>query len=193
MQKLLIDHYRDSWNRIGISDRFVADRNLPLFEEAEALHLAEISSSGRAFYLTPAAAEAWTTMKAAASLDAIEIHIVSAYRSVNRQIELIRQKLNAGRPLDDILKLLAPPGCSEHHTGRAVDIGTGDVRPVDPGFALTPAFSWLSAHAHRFGFELSFPQGNVFGYVYEPWHWCFSESAAQQVAPTDVHTASLAE
>lgn len=189
MKKLLIDHYRDTWNRIGISDKLVVDRKLPLFEEAEALQLAEVSSGGRAFYLTPAATAAWKTMKAAADRDAIEIHIVSAYRSVNRQIELIRQKLNAGRSLDDILKVLAPPGCSEHHTGRAVDIGAGDVQPLDPEFALTPAFSWLSAHAHRFGFALSFPQGNAFGYVYEPWHWCFLETAAQQVAPAEVHSA----
>ncbi|MET0071956.1 MAG: D-alanyl-D-alanine carboxypeptidase family protein [Candidatus Thiodiazotropha sp.] len=38
-----------------------------------------------------------------------------------------------------------------------------------------PAFTWLHDHAHRFGFDLSFPQGNEFGYVYEPWHWCFTE------------------
>ena len=193
MKKLLTDNYRDTWSRIGISDSLVADRKLPLFEEAEELHLVEVSSSGRAFYLTPAATEAWKAMKAAALRDAIEIHIVSAYRSVNRQIELIQQKRNAGRSLDEILKVLAPPGCSEHHTGRAVDIGSGDVKPLDPDFELTPAFSWLSAHAHRFGFALSFPRGNAFGYVYEPWHWCFSESATQPIAPADAHAASIAE
>ncbi|WP_198295738.1 M15 family metallopeptidase [Imhoffiella purpurea] len=115
-------------------------------------------------------------MKAAAGEEGIEMHLVSAYRSVDRQAGLIRRKLDAGRSLDAILEVLAPPGCSEHHTGRAVDIGTGDLRPLEPDFDRAPAFAWLGVHAHRFGFGLSFPRGNAFGYVYEPWHWCFSET-----------------
>ncbi|MEW8432737.1 MAG: M15 family metallopeptidase [Candidatus Thiodiazotropha sp.] len=81
----------------------------------------------------------------------------------------------ARSPIADILEVLAPPGCSEHHTGRAVDIGSGEVGPLEAEFELTPAFTWLHDHAHQFGFNLSFPQGNEFGYLYEPWHWCFSE------------------
>jgi LAS superfamily LD-carboxypeptidase LdcB len=40
------------------------------------------------------------------------------------------------------------------------------------GFDNTPAYGWLGANAHRFGFELSYPEGNDH-YVYEPWHWRF--------------------
>lgn len=182
MKNALIDQYHDLWLSMGLSDQLVADRNLPLFEEANELEIAEVTPSGRAFYLTPAASTAWNAMKSAAQLDGVEIYIVSAYRSVDRQTELIRQKLDNGRLLSDILTFLAPPGCSEHHTGRAVDIGTGDKQPLEPDFDLTPAFSWLSANAHQFGFQLSFPQGNPFGYVYEPWHWCFSENAGSSTA-----------
>ena len=185
MERSLVDRYRDSWNSIGITDQIVADRNLPLFEEAEILQLVEVSSSSQEFHLTPEAADAWKAMKSAANRSGIDIHIVSAYRSVVRQVELIRRKLNAGRSLDEILEVLAPPGCSEHHTGRAVDIGSGDAQPLEPDFELTPAFLWLNAHAHQFGFYLSYPQGNKFGYVYEPWHWCFSETAVQQVPAAD--------
>lgn len=189
MKRSLVDRYLESWSSIGISDQIVTNRNLPLFEEAEELQIVEVTSNGRAFHLTPAATGAWKAMKSAANRDGIEIYIVSAYRSVDRQVELIRRKLSAGQPLGDILEVLAPPGCSEHHTGRAVDVATGDVQPLDPDFELTPAFSWLSAHARQFGFELSFPLGNQFGYVYEPWHWCFSETAAQQIAPADARSA----
>ena len=26
------------------------------------------------------------------------------------------------------------------------------------------------------GFHLSFPDGNPWGYQYEPWHWCFADT-----------------
>jgi len=51
----------------------------------------------------------------------------------------------------------APPGCSEHHTGRAVDIGTPNCIPLDKSFAEMAAFSWLQCNAMQFGFELSYP------------------------------------
>ncbi|MBT2970330.1 MAG: D-alanyl-D-alanine carboxypeptidase [gamma proteobacterium symbiont of Ctena orbiculata] len=175
MKRSLAERYRDSWRDIGLSDQIVADRNLSLFEEAKELEIAEVAASGQLFHLIPAAADAWKAMKSACSQEGIEIHIVSAYRSVDRQLELIQRKLDSGQPLTDILEVLAPPGCSEHHTGRAIDIGSGDVRPLEAEFELTPAFTWLHDHAHQFGFNLSFPQGNEFGYVYEPWHWCFSK------------------
>jgi D-alanyl-D-alanine carboxypeptidase len=95
-------------------------------------------------------------MKSSANRDGVEIYIVSAYRSVERQVELIQRKLDIGQPLEDILEVLAPPGCSEHHTGRAIDIGTLDAKPLDPNFELSPAFSWLSTHAQHYGFQLSF-------------------------------------
>jgi len=168
MKRSLVDRYLESWSSIGISDKILTNRNLPLFEEAEELQIVEVTSNGRVFHLTPAATGAWKAMKSAANRDGIEIYIVSAYRSVDRQVELIQRKLGAGQPLGDILEVLAPPGCSEHHTGRAVDVATGDVQPLDPDFELTPAFSWLSAHAR---------------------HWCFSETAAQQIAPADARSA----
>ncbi|MEQ1638880.1 MAG: D-alanyl-D-alanine carboxypeptidase family protein [Methylococcales bacterium] len=77
---------------------------------------------------------------------------------------------------EDILTVLAPPGFSEHHTGCAVDISTPGTAPAALVFEQTAAFSWLNTNAHRFGFYLSFPLGNPYGYQYEPWHWCFHPS-----------------
>src|SRR5437870_1160176 len=57
---------------------------------------------------------------------------------------------------------------------RASDVTTDEgVAPLEPEFERTRAFRWLSKNAGRFGFALSFPADNPYGYDYEPWHWCF--------------------
>ncbi|MGH8674789.1 MAG: M15 family metallopeptidase [Burkholderiales bacterium] len=140
--------------------------------EAEELVLAETEEDGREHRLTPAAAAAWDSMKAAALSDGETIRIVSAFRSVERQFEIVRDKLGRGITLDAILEVSAPPGYSEHHTGRAVDITTDGVPALEVEFEKTSAFRWLSKRAGEFGFSLSYPAGNSHGYAYEPWHWC---------------------
>lgn len=167
---------RACWQRLGIAEDLLLERRLPLYEEAGELQLAEVATDGREHYLTPAAAAAWSAMRTAADADRIAMHIVSAHRSIARQIEIIGHKLDAGQSLDQILAVSAPPGCSEHHTGRAIDIGTGDGPPLELDFEQTAAFRWLSANAGRFGFRLTYPPGNQWGYDYEPWHWCFEAS-----------------
>ena len=69
----------------------------------------------------------------------------------------------------------APPKYSEHHTGYALDIGDGwaPATNLTTNFEKTTAFRWLENNAARYGFELSFPQGNLQGVNYEPWHWRF--------------------
>lgn len=163
------------WERLGVSAQIIAERSLPLFGEASELVVVEVTSSGRKHRLTPAAAEAWRRMQSAAREDAVALQIVSAFRSVARQAELIANKLESGQALSEILAVSAPPGCSEHHTGRAVDIGTEHSVPLELEFEQTPAFDWLRRNAERFGFTLSFPRGNRWGYQYEPWHWCHRE------------------
>jgi len=116
-------------------------------------------------------------MKYAAREDGISLSIASAYRSVERQIEIVRGKLQAGEPLEQILRVSAPPGFSEHHTGRAVDVATPNAPPLDISFSKTEAYSWLKRHAVEFRFVLSYPEDNSHGYAFEPWHWCFRAGA----------------
>jgi len=89
------------------------------------------------------------------------------------ETQIIREKLNAGMGIDEILTLCAPPGFNEHHTGRAVDIVCPDAPELEVDFENAEAFRWLALHAPRFNFELYCPRGNTMGYPYEPWHWCF--------------------
>jgi D-alanyl-D-alanine carboxypeptidase len=157
---------------LGISTDLVDARRLPLCAEAEELEVAEIGGDGREYRLTPPAAAAWRRMKDAAGAEGIVLKLVSAFRSVDRQVEIVREKLAQGANVEQILSASAPPGYSEHHTGRAIDITTDGSPPLDEEFAATAAFGWLAANAARFGFVLSFPRGNRYGYQYEPWHWC---------------------
>ena len=59
-------------------------------------------------------------------------------------------------------------------TPIAIDVTTDEGAPLEPEFEKTSAFRWLSTNAGRFGFALSYPAENPYGYDYEPWHWCFS-------------------
>ena len=77
----------------------------------------------------------------------------------------MRAKLARGQSIDEILSVSAPPGYSEHHSGRAVDVTTDGVRPLELEFEGTAAFTWLSRHAGRFGFSLSYPRQNPYGYL----------------------------
>jgi D-alanyl-D-alanine carboxypeptidase len=163
----------DVWQRLGIPADYPVRRGLPVQREATRLVTIGRNPDGRTLKLAPAAAAAWARMRAAAADDDIILVPLSAFRSVRRQTKIIREHLANGRPLDDILRFVAAPGCSEHHTGRALDIGSPEYIELDEHFARTAAFRWLKRHAHEFGFRLSYPARNPHGIGYEPWHWCW--------------------
>lgn len=123
-------------------------------------------------YLSTPAACAWVKMQAAAADDGIELQAVSALRSVQYQADIIRTKLGKGQSMEQVLKVSAAPGYSEHHGGRALDLTMPGFEPLQTAFEKSPAFKWLTNSASRFGFRLSYPSNNRHGLSYEPWHWC---------------------
>ncbi len=162
--------------KLGISQSLLDARGFIAQEEARELAIVEIGEDGREFMLTPTTGAAWHSMKNAAQEDGVALVMVSAFRSIQRQAEIVRSKLDDGLQITEILKVVAPPGYSEHHTGRAIDIGSDEDTPeLEIEFETTVAFAWLTRHAGTFGFFMSYPQGNSSGYQYEPWHWCFKE------------------
>jgi len=150
---------RSLLKELGIAAELPASRGLQLWLPPPDLVTVGYAASGKALQLTPKAAAAWQKLQLAAGLD-----------------------------LPDILSVLAPPGFSEHHSGAAVDIGSPDCKPLDAHFDAMPAYAWLSANANRFGFFLSFPKDNVFGFIYEPWHWRYWENTAN---PAKISIAAI--
>jgi D-alanyl-D-alanine carboxypeptidase len=161
---------------LGISSELIEARGLRECEEATTLEVAEVGADGRDHLLVPLAAEAWRRLRAAALADGIDLFIVSAFRSIDRQAEIVRRKLETGAAVESILTVCAPPGFSEHHTGRAVDVSTSGSRALEVEFDQTAAYAWLTDRAAEFGYYLSYPIGNPWGYQYEPWHWCFQDA-----------------
>jgi len=126
---------------------------------------------GREQRMTPTTFSCWKEMQSAAGKEDVQLLLVSAFRSLDYQCELIRGKLDGGQQLEDILRVNAAPGFSEHHTGCALDLTTVDVEPLTEEFEFSKAFVWLQNRAAEFDFHLSFPRDNPFDIIYEPWHW----------------------
>ena len=160
---------------LGIPASYAADRKMPSYAEANDLVAVGMDIHGRERQLTPHAAGRWTELRAAALQDGVALLLVSAFRSLEYQRQIFERKIRAGEPLGSILKVNTPPGYSEHHTGRAVDLTTPGSPPLAEEFETTAAFAWLVRHAHRFGFAMTYPRENRFGIAYEPWHWAVQE------------------
>ena len=177
-RKILIAEIESCLKSLGIPFSPFEERNLPIFQDASELMVIGNNSSGSPYYLIPEAGKAWIKLRDAANCDGVIITIVSAYRSFQRQFEIVKSKIEKGISPEVVFSVNAPPGCSEHHTGRALDLGTPNCIPLDKSFDETAAFSWLQNNAKHFGFELSYPPSNPFGFEYEPWHWCYQRSLA---------------
>lgn len=162
-----LEHFAD----LGIPSDYGRTPRRPAYAEAVALEDVELNIVGTVQRLAPQTAVAWRAMKQAAAAAGVPLLLVSGFRSVRHQADLIRRKLAAGQTIDAILTVNAAPGFSEHHTGRAVDIATPGSKPLTTEFELSAAFEWLCANAAAFGFRMPYGRDNAFGFVYEPWHW----------------------
>ena len=164
---------------LGIDADYRLHSPLPLQIVPDELVATEADCFGRPQQLTPAAHRAWTAMKRDAAGQGVAMFLVSAFRSPRYQHDLIARKLAKGQSIKQILAVNAAPGYSEHHTGRALDIGAPDCEVITEAFEHTPAFHWLADNAEGYGFLMSYPRGNKFGIAYEPWHWCHREESAK--------------
>lgn len=165
----------ECYKRLGIALDWAQNRGLPYYPEisVSSLKLVEIDFTGKLLALEKSTAKAWRALIQDARRSGVFIKPFSGFRSYLYQEDLIRQRLKQGRDLEEILTNLAAPGSSEHHTGRALDLTSNDCKPLGEEFENTVEFKWLSENAANFNFTLSFPRNNQFGFIYEPWHWCF--------------------
>ena len=166
-----MDRVLQTLHDLGLPPACLTQWPRPLQEECEDLVSIGPDMFGREQRMQRKAASRWNDLRTAADQDGVELAVVSAFRSFDYQKEIIARKLAAGLSLEQILTVSALPGFSEHHTGRALDLGTPGCLPVIEAFDQTPAFAWLRRRAGEFGFRMSYPRGNQSGVIYEPWHW----------------------
>ena len=133
---------------------------------------AGIEGSGRvrAFVINDLAAMAKAARRAGAPL-----RVTSAYRDWSRQKYLYQREvdkfgLEMGR------QKVARPGHSEHQLGTTIDFSSGGSSKGGwqyDDWGQTEAGSWIYRNGWKFGFVLSYPDGqsDVTCYIYEPWHY----------------------
>ncbi len=107
----------------------------------------------------------------AASADGLSLQALSAYRSFSTQSVLkATYKFTYGAGTAN--QFSAEQGYSEHQLGTALDFTTAKTGGALEGFEKTPEYKWLLDNAYKYGFIISYPQGNTY-YKFEPWHWRF--------------------
>lgn len=114
-----------------------------------------------------------------------ELVLVSGYRSYEYQKDLYEKKVSKmvelGLTLEqakhEAARVVAPPGCSEHQTGLAIDVTTYVMKDLDDplceDFENTLESKWMLENSYMFGFILRYPKDKIdtTGIMYEPWHY----------------------
>src|ERR1700733_2313582 len=120
-------------------------RTAPGYDHGQKAKLNIVEVGGAEAEVTTA--RAFRAMAKAARKAGVDLTIRSGYRSYAKQAELYKE-YRKGRG-----NLAAPPGFSNHESGRALDIYITDHR----------AYDWLREHASTYGFRRTVPG--------EAWHW----------------------
>lgn len=133
---------------------------------------------------------------AAAKEDGISLAIVSGYRTMDRSRTLYNNKIAEYKAMGydeasakvEAARWVAPPGTSEHHSGLAMDIVSGDYytkyNDLVEAFENDKEAIWLKENCARFGFILRFPKDKteITGINFEPWHFRYvGEEHAQAI------------
>jgi D-alanyl-D-alanine carboxypeptidase len=100
----------------------------------------------------------------------IHIRIISAYRSFGTQTGLKSSYMMIYGSGANTFS--ADQGYSEHQLGTTLDFTTSEIGASYLIFDKTTAYQWLLENAYKYGFIISYPEGNKY-YKFEPWHWRF--------------------
>ena len=157
------------------------DHPLPAGWTEELCTVKSVNSAGNEVETEQKAYEAYLLLKKdLADHDGIFLELDSALRSIDVQQEIM-DSFTVKYGKEAAAKMVAPPGCSEQHTGLALDLNfrlkndDGSFRNVCSNEDLEkyPEI-WEKIHARlaRYGFILRYPEGKeqLTGYIYEPWH-----------------------
>ena len=120
--------------------------------------------------------EDYAAMCKAAEKEDVWFWVASGYRSVEEQEEVLARAIEENRKAgmgekeaeEDALRTIAQPGCSEHHTGLAIDLNE-----VSDAFEKTKAYAWLQEHSTDYGFieRYQAEKASITGIDKESWHY----------------------
>ena len=135
---------------------------------------------------------AFEKMKTAALKDGINIEVVSAYRSFQKQKNIFENKykryINKGlTPIQSVEKIIeysTIPGTSRHHWGTDIDIIDANYpKPIsvleEENFYGNGPYcqlkNWMDRHSESYGFyEVYTKNSNRKGVKFEPWHFSYA-------------------
>ena len=118
------------------------------------------------------AADALRAFMQAARDEGLSVYLSSAYRSYAEQQYLYNRKVS--QVGEEVAKtIVAPPGTSEHQTGRSADITDRYYEVKNSELENTELYKWMSAHCQEYGFIVRYPKDkeDITGIIYEPWHF----------------------
>ena len=100
---------------------------------------------------------------------------VSGWRPYQEQVNIWEESI-AQDGLAFTQRYVAKPGCSEHHTGLAIDLGFPKSEPQDyirPNFPYEGICQEFRKRAAAYGFIERYPEGKeaITGVAHEPWHF----------------------
>lgn len=122
----------------------------------------------------------------AAKADGYTLQVISGYRTFARSATLLENEVQEQMRVNGYSRekaeevaatRVAPPGTSEHNTGLAVDILSGDYynhhSGIEESFEYDAEAIWLKAHCAEYGFILRYPKDkqDITGIIFEPWHF----------------------
>ena len=131
-------------------------------------------------------------MRLEALKSGIKLHVVSAFRSYNRQMEIwnrkytdfTKQGLSPTASIFKIVEYSTLPGTSRHHWGTDIDLIDAAVKAPSnvlhaDHFHGIGVFckmkEWMNENAEKFGFyEVYTDLPARKGFKYEPWHFSFA-------------------
>ena len=167
-----VDGYVNEMNLGG--KLFLVNREFSLSSDYKPDDLAvpKVIGTGEHVMMRREAAEALEKMFAAAKEEkGFVLYAISGFRSYGKQNMIHSRKVSqVGEKAAS--RISAPPGCSEHQLGLAMDLGCKEALHLTEKFGTTPEGQWVAANCHRFGFIIRYKAEweDVTGYAYEPWH-----------------------
>lgn len=177
------------------------------FTRDELIGKGNPSLLGEKFKMQKDAYASFLKMKAEASKENINIELVSAYRSFEKQKQIFENKyrlfISEGLPpleaIHKIIEYSTIPGTSRHHWGTDIDIiDTNAPRPEsvleEEHFYGNGPYcklkEWLNKNATSFDFyEVYTNNPDRKGFKYEPWHFSYapiSKSMLQEYKKLDL-------